>query len=141
MQRHPRLVKIFCNVLIKVLILFLGNFRLVARPQRRSRIDRFFARVAEVQHNRVVDMLGVGMDDVPEVNRIGVVFGVVLKKQFDVRTVSGFFRFGYFKTVHAVGNPFVGFVAVHAPGRDFHLCRHHKRRIKADAELADKVNG
>ena len=80
------------------------------------------------------------MDNVAQINRIRIVFGIVFQIEFDVRAVALSFRRGDFISVHAVGRPQISLVAVHPLGRDFHFGRHHKRRIKPDAEFADKVN-
>ena len=89
-------------MMIKFLILFRSNFGLVARPQGRSAVDGFFAGLAQTQHDRIVDVVGIGADNLPQTNAVGVVFLVLFQKQLDFRSVGLLLRLTDFKAVHAV---------------------------------------
>ena len=82
-------------------------------------------------------MVGIGADYVAQINSVGKVFGVVFQKQLNIRAAFFFFRFFNFKTVNAVGNPFISLFFPCSFGNNFNLARHHKGRIKTYAELTD----
>ena len=88
--------------MIKFLILFRRNFGLVARPQSRSAVDGFFAGLAQTQHDRIVDVVGIGADNLPQINAVGVVFLVLFQKQFNLRSVGLLLRLADFEAVHTV---------------------------------------
>ena len=124
-------------MVIKFLILLLRNLRLMLCPQRRTGIDRFFAGLAEIQHNRIIDMVGISTDNLPQINRVGKFFGVFFQKQLNGRAVTVALAYADFKTAAPVGNPNPGLILSGPAGCNLNFVRHHKRRIKTDAELTD----
>ena len=137
MQSQPRIIKIFGNMMIKFLVLVLGNFALMTRPQRRTGIDRLFTGLAQTQDNRIINMVGISADNLAQINRIRKVFVFFFQNQLYFRSVGFFFGFSDFKTVHAVRFPVPSLLFSGFFGQDFNLGSHHKRRIKTNPELSD----
>ena len=137
MQTHPRRIKIAGNMMIKFVVLVIGNFRFILSPKSRAGVYGFLPCFAQIQNNRIVDMVGICADYVAQINSVGKVFCVVFQKQLNIRAAFFFFGFFYFKTVNTVGNPFISLFFPCSFGNNFNLACHHKGRIKAYAELTD----
>ena len=82
-------------------------------------------------------MIGIGADNLPQINRVGIILVVFLKRQSNVGTVALTRRLTNLKPVDSVGYPFPSLVLTCFAGYDFNLVRHHKGRIKTQAEMAD----
>ena len=86
-------------------------------------------------------MVGIGADQMAQVNGIGEILVIVFQKQFDFGADAGLFRLIDFKPVNTVGNPAPGLFLAGFAGYDLHFFRHHESGIKTDPELPDQIGG
>ena len=125
-------------MMIKLCVLFLGNLRLVFRPQRRTAVNRFFAAFfAKIKDNRIINMVGIQAHNLPQINRIRILLFALFQKDCNFRAVTFFFGLADFKTADTVGRPAPGFILSGLARQNFNLVGDHKSRIKTHTELAD----
>ena len=143
-----RIAVIVGNVLIKLVVFVVFDFRLIARPQRLGFVnflpanDGFAVNVfALFNFHRQRDVIGVFADDrthAPVVEEIVLAFAQV---QRDLGTAIGFVNVGNGIFAFASGFPedaVFGAVARRA-GTDGNFIGNNKRRIEAHAELANQL--
>ena len=87
------------------------------------------------------DMVAVGLDDVPQALRLGVVAGILFEMKQDARPSERcVFALLDSEAAETVAFPAPAVLLASPPREDFDPVRHHEGRIEADAELADQVH-
>ena len=149
-------------VLIKLVVIFLGQFALILLPERNHGIECFlflirfgglalfsllfreFLIFRHFHSDGVTDIIGILFDEASyfvffEEFAVFFVVGILFNMENDFRSSFGFFARRDIVTFRTRTRPDVSLVLAERFGENFNLVGYHKRRIKPYAELTDYV--
>ena len=142
------------NVFVKLVVLLLADLGLILQPDRFTRIEglgfgfldglllvlRIRLAAGHLHHHRVVDEIGVLLDDLAQLPFFEVLPGVFLEVKDDVGAATVLLALLQGVAAVGIGLPDHRLVggSTGAPGPDGDLIGDHEGRVETDPELADQ---